>query len=124
MTPRDHHDHRETTVCPQALVRALWAQESALPEAHRRQYGAAGAAVVPALIALREAALADDQAEPEGALFHAVDLLGTLGDPLAVPIMLRCLAHDDGDDGLALPATGPCARWALWPSRAVSRPLP
>jgi hypothetical protein len=60
--------------------------------------------MVPALITLLEAALADDQAEPEGALFQAVDLLGALGDARAVPILLRCLAHDDLFDGLALPA--------------------
>jgi SEC-C motif len=101
MTPRDHHDDQETAVCPQALVRELRAQEGALPEALRRQCVAAGAAMVPALIALLEAGLADDQAEPEGALFHAVDLLGALGDARAVPILLRCLAHDDLFDGLA-----------------------
>ena len=115
MTPHDHHDDQEPTVCPQALVRDLRAQEGALPEALRRQCWAAGAAVVPALIALLEAALADDQAEPEGALFHAVDLLGTLGEARAVPILLRCLAHDDWCDGLApqaaaaLRALGPAA---------------
>ena len=48
-----------------------------------------------------EAGLADDRAEPEGALFHAVDLLSALGDARAVPILLRCLAHDDRFDGLA-----------------------
>jgi hypothetical protein len=74
MTPRDHRDDRETTVFPQALVRDLRAQEGALPEALRRQCLAAGAAMVPALIALLEAGLADDQAEPEGTPFHAVDL--------------------------------------------------
>jgi len=104
MTPRHHHDHRETTASPQALVRELCAQEGALPEALRQQCLAAGAAMVPALIALLEAGLSDDQAEPEGALFHAVDLLGALGEARAVPILLRCLAHDDLFDGLALQA--------------------
>jgi hypothetical protein len=104
MTPRDHHDHRETTASPQALVRDLHAQEGALPEALRQQCLATGAAIVPALTALLEAGLADDQAEPEGALFHAVDLLGALGEARAVPILLRCLAHDDLFDGLALQA--------------------
>jgi HEAT repeat protein len=51
--------------------------------------------MVPALIALLAAGLADDRAEPERALFHAVDRLGALGDARAVPILLRCLAHDD-----------------------------
>jgi hypothetical protein len=115
MTPRAHRDDPEAPAPPQALVRDLRAEEGALPEALRRQCLAAGAAVVPALIALLEAALADDQAEPEGALFHAVDLLGALGDARAVPILLRCLAHDDLFDGLApqaaaaLPTLGPVA---------------
>ena len=110
MTPRDHHDDQETAVCPQALVRELRAQEGALPEALRRQCVAAGAAMVPALVGLLEAALADDQAEVEGALCHAVDLLGALGDARAVPILLRCLAHDDLFDGLAPPRRPrPCA---------------
>jgi hypothetical protein len=105
MTSHDHDDAREATASPQALVRDLRAQQGALPEALRRQCVAAGTAMVPALIALLEAALAEDQAEPEGALFHAVDLLGALGDARAVPILLRCLAHDDVFDGLAPPAT-------------------
>ena len=104
MTPHDDRDARETTASPQALVRDLCARAGALPEALRQQGMAAGATVVPALIPLLEAGLADDQAEPEGALFQAVDLLGALGDARAVPILLRCLAHDDRFDGLALPA--------------------
>lgn len=104
MTPRDHDDDPAATVSPQALVRALRAQDGALPAALRRQCVAAGAVMVPALIALLEAGLADDQAEPEGALFHAVDLLGALGDARAVPILLRCLEQDDLFDGLAPPA--------------------
>jgi hypothetical protein len=104
MTPRDHHDGRKTTASPQALVRDLRAQAGALPEALRQPCVAAGAAMVPALIALLESGLADDQAEPEGALCQAVDLLGALGDARAVPILLRCLAHDDLFDGLAPPA--------------------
>lgn len=104
MTPSHRHDHRETIAFPQALIRDLRVQEGALPEALRRQCVAAGAAMVPVLIALLESGLADNQAEPEGALYHAVDLLGTLGDARAVPILLRCLAHDDLFDALGLPA--------------------
>ena len=104
MIPRDPHDDRAITASAQALVRDLRAQDGALPADLRRQCLAAGAAMVPALIALLEAGLADDQAAPEGALFHAVDLLGALGDARAVPILLRCLAHDDLFDGLAPPA--------------------
>jgi hypothetical protein len=104
MIPHDHRDVREATASPQALVRGLHAQKGALPEALHQQCVAAGAAMVPALIALLEAGLADDEAEPERAWLHAVDLLGALGDARAVPILLRCLAHDDLFDGLALPA--------------------
>jgi hypothetical protein len=104
MIPHDHHDDRETTVSPQALIRDRRAQDGALPKALRQQCLAAGAAMVPALIALLEAELTDDQAEPEGTLFHAVDLLGTLGDARAIPIPLRCLEPDDLFDGLALAA--------------------
>jgi SEC-C motif len=104
MTPRDHDDDPAATVSPQALVRDLRAQQGALPEALRQQCLAAGAAMVPALIALLEAGLADDRAEPEGALFHAVDLLGALGEARAVPILLWCLAHNDLFDELAPPA--------------------
>jgi hypothetical protein len=104
MTPHDERDDREPTTSPQALVRNLRAQAEALPETLRRQCMAAGAAIVPALIALLEDALADDQAELDGATFHAVDLLGALGDARAVPILLRCLEHDDLFDGLAPPA--------------------
>jgi len=101
MTQRDRLDDPEATASPQALVRDLCAQAGALPEALRRQFLAVGVTAVPALIALLEAALADDQAEPEGALFHTVDLLGALGDARAVPILLRCLEHDDPFEGLA-----------------------
>ena len=75
MTQCDHRHDLETTASPRALVRGTHAQGEALPEALRRHCWAAGAAMVPALIALLEAALADDQTEPEGALFHAVELL-------------------------------------------------
>src|SRR5918992_1637413 len=104
MTQHNHRDDPVATASPQALIQALRAQEGALPEPLRRQCLAAGAAVVPALIALLEAGLADDQAEPEGALFHAVDLLGTLGDARAAPPLLRCREHDELFDGLAPPA--------------------
>ena len=101
MTQGDHRHNRETTASPQALVRDLRIQGGALPEALRQQCLAAG---VPALTARLEAGLANEQAEPEGALFHAVDRLGALGEARAAPILLRCLEHDDLFDGLALQA--------------------
>jgi len=44
--------------------------------------------VVPPLIALVEDALGDDHADLGWAPLHAVDLLGTLGDARAVPVLL------------------------------------
>jgi SEC-C motif len=83
---------------PHDLVRQLGLCAAALPEALRRQLLAAGAAVVPALITLVEQALTDDHAERGWAPLHAVELLGALGDPRAVPVLLRCLAEDDESD--------------------------
>ena len=83
---------------PQDLVRQLCLYAEALPEALRRQLLAAGAAVVPALITLVEQALTDDHAALGWAPLHAVELLGALGDPRAVPVLLRCLAEDDESD--------------------------
>ena len=94
MTPHDHDDDQEATASPQALVRDLRAQEGALPEALRRQCLAAGAAMVPALIALLEAGLADDQAEPE---------LGPDAEQhqtrLDVCVVLHDERHAHGDEG-------------------------
>jgi hypothetical protein len=47
------------------------------------------------LITVVENALADDQTEPGWAPLHAVDLLGALGDPRAIPVLLRCLDRED-----------------------------
>jgi hypothetical protein len=51
--------------------------------------------MVPALIALVENALADDQTDLGWAPLHAVDLLGALGDARALPVLLRCLDLED-----------------------------
>jgi len=53
---------------------------------------------VPALITLVEQALTDDHAELGWAPLHAVELLGAMGDPRAVPVLLRCLDEDDESD--------------------------
>ena len=99
----DHHDppaDPETTgtVSPQELLQHLRGYERGLPEAMRRPLVAAGATVVPALIALVEDALADDHADLGWAPLHAVDLLGALGDARAVPVLLRCLDQEDDLD--------------------------
>jgi hypothetical protein len=64
----DHSDHPAdpgTTgmASPQELVRHLRGCEGTLPEALRRPLVAAGATVVPPLIALVENALGDDHAD-------------------------------------------------------------
>jgi len=83
---------------PQELVRHLRGYEGVLPEAVRRPLVAAGAPMVPALIALVEDALADDQTDLGWAPLHAVDLLGALGDARALPVLLRCLDLEDALD--------------------------
>ena len=74
---------------PHELVRHLHGYEGVLPEAVRRPLVAAGAPLVPALIALVEDALADDQTDLGWAPLHAIDLLGVLGDARPSP---RCSA--------------------------------
>jgi hypothetical protein len=80
---------------PQDLVQHLRGYEGQLPEAVRRPLIAAGAPIVPALIALVEDVLADDQTEWSWAPLHAIDLLGALGDARAIPVLLRCLDLED-----------------------------
>jgi hypothetical protein len=80
---------------PQELVQHLRGYEGRLPEAVRRPLIAAGASILPALIALVEDALADDQTERGWAPLHAIDLLGALGDARALPVLLRCLDLED-----------------------------
>ena len=55
---------------PQELVRHLRGYEGVLPDAVRRPLVAAGAPLVPALIALVEDALADDQTDLGSAPCH------------------------------------------------------
>jgi len=90
-------------------------------EGYRRPLVAAGATVVPALIALVEEALADDHADLGWAPLHAaVDLLGVLGDARAVPVLLRCLdQEDDLDLRVQHAAAALCALGALTLDRCV-----
>ena len=83
---------------PQELVRHLRDYEGVLPEAVRRPLVVAGAPMVPALLALVEDALADDQTDLGWAPLHAIDLLGALGDNRAIPVLLRCLEREDDLD--------------------------
>src|SRR5215831_8265750 len=98
MTQSPGASNAASLASPHDLVRQLCLCAEALPEALRRQLLAAGAAVVPALITLVEQALTDDHAALGWAPLHAVELLGALGDPRAVPVLLRCLAEDDESD--------------------------
>jgi hypothetical protein len=96
----DHPDYpaAPTTMVPtspQDLVQHLRGYEGRLPEAMRRPLVAAGAPIIPALIALVEDALADDQSDLGWAPLHAIDLLGVLGDARALPVLLRCLDLED-----------------------------
>ena len=106
----DHHNspanpEPPSTVSPQELLQHLRGYEGELPEAMRRPLVAAGATVVPALIALVEEALADDYADLGWAPLHAVAILGALGDARAVPVLLRCLDQEDELDLLGQQAT-------------------
>ena len=80
---------------PQDLAQHLRGYEARLPEAVHRPLVAAGASILPALIALVEDALADDQTDWGWAPLHAIDLLGVLEDAQAVPVLLRCLDLED-----------------------------
>jgi hypothetical protein len=88
------------TASPQELLRQLRGSEGRVPEAIRRPLLAAGATVVPALLALVEDALVDDQTDLGWAPLHAVELLGALGDARAIPVLLRCLDREDELDVL------------------------
>src|SRR5215467_11309317 len=94
----DHHHHPAApatmaTITLQELLQHLRAYERELPEAIRRPLVTAGPTVIPAL-----SALADDHVDLGWAPLHAVDLLGTLGDARAVPVLLRCLDQEDDLD--------------------------
>jgi hypothetical protein len=66
-----------------------------LPDALRTQCLATGTALVPELLAIVEAAMADAQPTHGWAPVHAAELLGMLGDAQAVPVLLRCLQRCD-----------------------------
>ena len=88
-------DIREV-VSPQALVQRLRDLDEELPEALRAQCLAAGASIVPDLMVLLEDELRVDEASDDGwAPLHAAELLGTLGDARAIPVLLRCLGEGD-----------------------------
>jgi hypothetical protein len=96
----DHPAHPAAPGAPgtpslQELLPHLRGAEGALPAAIRSPLLAAGATVVPTLVTLVESALADAQTDWGWAPLHAVELLGALGDARAVPILLRCLEHED-----------------------------
>jgi hypothetical protein len=96
----DHPDHPAAPGAPgtpslQELLHHLRGAEGELPTAIRSPLLAAGATVVPALITLVERALADEQTDWGWTPLYAVELLGALGDTRAVPVLLRCLDHED-----------------------------
>ena len=79
----------------QELLHHLRGPEGALPATIRRPLLATGATVVPALITLVASVLADEQTDLGWAPLHAIELLGALGDARAIPVLLRCLDHED-----------------------------
>jgi HEAT repeat protein len=88
-------DTRDASL-PQALVQRLRDLDEELPEALRAQCLAAGASIVPDLIVLLEdEVLADEESEYGWAPLNAAELLGTLGDVRAIPVLLRCLEACD-----------------------------
>jgi len=111
-TPHEAHD----ALAPHALIERLYQLDKAMPDVLREQFIAAGGAVVPELIGVVEAALAEEQGEEESlASLYAARLLGALGDERAIPVLMRCLPTSEEFDGLcyeavkALVAIGPAA---------------
>jgi SEC-C motif len=85
---------------PQALIERLRHLHDAMPEALHAQCLAAGTAIVPGLLAVLEDTRKDEPTAPSGPPWHAVALLGRLGDARAVPVLLRCLERCDTVDPL------------------------
>jgi hypothetical protein len=78
---------------PQDLVQRLWELEDDFPHDLREACLAAGAAIVPELMHQLEAMLdADALGWPS---LYAAELLGTIGDSRAAPILLRCLEQSE-----------------------------
>jgi SEC-C motif/PBS lyase HEAT-like repeat len=88
---------------PWALVQRLWALEAEFPHPLREACLAVGDTLVPALIRQLEASL--DAAAPGWPPVYATELLGTIGDSRAIPVLLRCLGQSDALDALHHEAT-------------------
>ena len=93
MAPKCSKLHSDRADDPQDLVQRLWELEDDFPQALREDCLAAGAALVPELIHRLEAELDTDALGWPS--LYAVELLGTLGDGRAAPILLRCLEQSD-----------------------------
>jgi HEAT repeat protein len=88
-------------VRPSELVQRLRELDEELPDAFYAQLLAAGAAIVPELLAVLEDALVNEPVAYGWAPVHAVRLLGVLGDARAVPGLLRGLERWDQLDPFA-----------------------
>jgi len=96
MSPGHQPQDTRDATSPQELVQRLRNLDKELPEAFRVQCLAAGASIVPDLIILlEEDVLADEESEYGWAPLHAAEILGTLGDARAIPVLLRCLEGCD-----------------------------
>ena len=85
----------QATVSIPDLVQRLRAVNHTLPEALQAQILTAGSAIVPDLITILEATLADDETDHGWTPSHAAKLLGQLGGAQAVPVLLSFLEHYD-----------------------------
>lgn len=91
------------TADPRSLVQGLWTLEEEFPHKLHEACLAAGGTLVPELIRQMAASLdADASGWP---LVYGAELLGTIGDSRAVPILLCCLERSDALGSLHHEAT-------------------
>ena len=98
MSHRHPSSDSQATMSTSTLAQRLRAVNETLPETLQTQILAAGSAIVPDLIAILEATLADDETDHGWTPSHAAKLLGQLGDARAVSVLLRFLEHYDALD--------------------------
>jgi hypothetical protein len=93
MEVKRSESHPDKTDHPQDLVERLWELADDFPQELREACLVAGTALVSDLLHQLEVVLdADARGWPS---IHAVELLGTIGDSRAAPILLRCLKQSE-----------------------------
>ena len=93
MEAKHAESHLDQTNNPQDLVERLWELEDDFPQELREACLAAGTALVPELIHQLEAMLDVDALDWPS--IYAAQLLGSIGDSRAAPVLLRCLQHSE-----------------------------